>query len=104
MRAVLPPLDDVAPDEAAELAGLTLPNNAALWREARVMMTPAEQIERQSLLERQGDGQLEQDERLRLQALMHIYGRLMVRKAHAYLMLARRGYRVPMSTQQEQPA
>ena len=34
LAAVLPPLDDVAPDEAAELAGLTLLNDAALWREA----------------------------------------------------------------------
>ena len=104
LAAVLPPLDDVAPDEAAELARLTLLNDAALWREARALMTPAEQIECQSLLERQGEGLLEPDESLRLQELMHIYGRLMVRKAHAYLLLARRGYRVPMSTKQEQPA
>ena len=67
-------------------------------------MTPAEQEESQCLLEQQGDGLLEPDESLRLQELMHIYGQLMVRKAHAYLLLARRGYRVPMSAKQEQPA
>jgi len=32
---------------------------------------------------------------------MQLYGRLMVRKAHAYLLLARRGYRVPMSAERE---
>lgn len=35
-----------------------------------------------------------------LQELLDTYGQLTVRKAHAYLLLARRGYRVPM---QEEP-
>lgn len=92
----LPPLDDVAPGEAAELARLAGLDDAALWREARAMMDAAERAEMDELLDHQGSGELTSAERARLQDLLDIYGRLMVRKAHAYLLLARRGYRVPM--------
>jgi hypothetical protein len=101
LTAILPPLDDVGPDEAVELAGLALLNDPALWREARVLMTQVEQTEMQGLLDRQGNGTLQPAEQSRLQELMHVYGRLMVRKAHAYLLLARRGYRVPTSAERE---
>lgn len=104
LAAMLPPLDDVGPDEAAELAGLALLNDAALWREARALMTTSEQAETRTLLDRQSEGALRSDEQPRLQELMQLYGRLMVRKAHAYLLLARRGYHVPMSAEREQPA
>jgi hypothetical protein len=104
LAAMLPPLDDVGPDEAAELAGLASLNDAALWREARTLMTTSEQAETRTLLERQSEGALRSDEQPRLQELLQLYGRLMVRKAHAYLLLARRGYRVPMSAEREQPA
>ncbi|OIO87750.1 MAG: hypothetical protein AUK03_17520 [Anaerolineae bacterium CG2_30_64_16] len=101
LAAVLPPLDDVGPDEAAELTRLALLNDAALWREARALMPPAEQVEMHNLLDRQNSGALRPEEQPRLQELMQLYGRLMVRKAHAYLLLARRGYRVPMSAERE---
>jgi len=100
LTAVLPPLDDVEPEEAAELAQLALLNDAALWAEARSLMTPADQAEMRALLDRQGSKSLKSGEQTRLHELMHIYGQLMVRKAHAYLLLARRGYRVPMTTEQ----
>ena len=100
LAAMLPPLDDVGPDEATELARLALLDDPALWREARALMTQAEQIEMQDLLDRQGDGTLQPAEKSsRLQELMHVYGRLMVRKAHVYLLLARCGYRVPTSAE-----
>jgi hypothetical protein len=101
LSAVLPPLDDVEPNEAAELARLALLDDAALWGEARTLMTRAEQTELQDLLDRQGSTALTTVEQARLQELMHVYGQLMVRKAHAYLLLARRGYRVPMSAERE---
>jgi len=101
LAAILPPLDDVGPDEAVELAGLALLNDPALWGEARALMTQAEQTEMQDLLARQGQGPLQPAEQSRLQELMHVYGRLTVRKAHAYLLLARRGYRVPPSAERE---
>lgn len=101
LSAVLPPLDDVGPDEADELARLALLDDGALWQEARTVMTPTEQTEMQDLLDRQGSERLTAVDQARLQELMHIYGQLMVRKAHAYLLLARRGYRVPMSAERE---
>jgi len=101
LSAVLPPLDDVEPNEAAELARLALLDDTALWGEARTLMTRAEQTELQDLLDRQGSKALTTVEQARLRELMHIYGQLMVRKAHAYLLLARRGYRVPMSAERE---
>jgi hypothetical protein len=45
-------------------------------------------------LSRQSEGELEAPGVARLQELLDAYGRLTVRKAHAYLLLARRGYRV----------
>jgi predicted transcriptional regulator len=92
----LPPLDDVPPEEAVELAELTGLDDATLWREARATMTAAEQTEMHELLNRQEIGELTSSERVRLRDLLDTFGRLTVRKAHAYLLLARRGYRVPM--------
>jgi len=96
----LPPLDDVSPAEAAELAKLTNLDDASLWREARATMNPVEQTKIHELLNRQGASELTSADHARLQDLLEVYGRLMVRKAQAYLLLARRGYRVPM---QENP-
>jgi len=91
----LPPLDDVSPAEAAELAKLAGLDDASLWREARATMNPVEQALTRELLDRQGASELTPAEHARLQGLLDVYGRLMVHKAHAYLLLARRGYRVP---------
>ena len=92
----LPPLDDVAPGEATELARLASLDDSALWREARTMMDATKRAEMDKLLDRQGAGELTSTEHTRLQDLLDTYGQLMVHKAHAYLLLARRGYRVPM--------
>ena len=92
----MPPLDDVSPEETAELAKLVSLDDASLWREARATMNPVEQAKMHDLLDRQGASELTPADRPRLQDLLDIYGQLMVRKAHAYLLLARRGYRVPM--------
>ena len=92
----LPPLDDVTPGEAVQLARLASLDDSALWREARAMMDAAKRAEMDRLLDRQGAGELTSAEHTRLQDLLDTYGQLMVHKAHAYLLLARRGYRVPM--------
>ena len=92
----LPPLDDVAPGEATELARLASLDDSALWREARAMMDATKRAEMDKLLDRQGAGELTSTEHAHLQDLLDTYGQLMVHKAHAYLLLARRGYRVPM--------
>lgn len=92
----LPPLDDVQPEEAHELAQLAFLDNASLWREARRMMSSKQEQALHDLLDRQGEGELSNKQRAQLEQLMQVYGQLTVRKAHAYLLLARRGYRVPM--------
>ncbi len=97
----LPPLDDVPPDEAVELAALALLDDGALWREARATLSAEEQKVLRELLDRQEAGQLSAVDEERLQALLDAYGRLTVRKAHAWLLLARRGYQVPPQQQPE---
>ena len=92
----LPPLDVVPADEATDLAALALLDDGALWRAARSELEAAQQAEMKDLLSRQSDGELNEPGFVRLHELLETYGRLTVRKAHAYLLLARRGYRVPM--------
>ena len=92
----LPPLDDVPAQEAADLVGLAGLSDAALWRVARVTMGTAEQAEMHTLLDAQASGVFTLAEQARLQKLLDRYGQLTTRKAHAFLLLARRGYRVPM--------
>ena len=97
----LPPLDDLPPEEATELAKLVLLDDAALWREASATLPITEQSELQELLDRQGVGELSTADESCLQALLDRYGQLMVRKAHAWLLLARRGYHVPVQPNEE---
>lgn len=92
----LPPLDDVSPEEAVELAQLASLDDASLWREARQTLGAEQERELQRLLDRQGEDELSARQRARLEQLLERYGEILVRKAHAYLLLARRGYHVPM--------
>lgn len=92
----LPPLDDVSPDEAEALAQLSTLDDAALWREAQASLPAGQQTELEDLLVRQSAGKLDEEEQAQLEALQAEYGRLLVRKSHAWLLLARRGYKVPM--------
>lgn len=95
----LPPLDDVEPDEAVILARMSTLDDIALWEEANKILSSEEQAELQTLLDRQNVSELSEAETARLQLLMGEYGRLLVRKSHAWLLLARRGYRVPVQSQ-----
>jgi len=100
----MPPLDDVPKeegndartDEAAELAAMAVMSDAALWQEARAMMSANDQAKLRELTSRQSAGQLSAEEKPELTTLLDLYGRLMVRKAHAWLLLARRGYQTPI--------
>lgn len=97
----LPPVNDLPHEQAVEFAALSALDDATLWRQARAMMSEAEQVEMRELLDSQGAGQLTSAQHARLQGLQDSYGQAMVRKAHAYLLLARRGYRVPMQGDSE---
>lgn len=96
IASALPPLNDLPPEEASDLAALALLDDGALWRTARSELPAAQQSQLRDLLDRQSDGSMEPGDEVRLQELLDQYGRLTIRKAHAYLLLARRGYRVPM--------
>lgn len=92
----LPPLDDVTEEVASELAALGSLDDGALWQITRMEMNAEEQAEVHLLLDHQTIGEITIDEQTRLGELLSIYGDLMVRKAHAFLLLARRGYGVPL--------
>jgi len=100
----LPPLDDVPPESATDLAALALLDDGALWRAARSEFTAARQAELRDLLERQSSGELDDPGEARLHEFLGDYGRLTVRKAHAYLLLARRGYRTPAQEDPGRPS
>lgn len=91
----LPPLDDVPAEEKKSLAELSLLDDARLWEEAAVMLTAEQQAEMHHLLDEQSARELSPEEAAQLEKLLDEYGRLLVRKSHAWLLLARRGYRVP---------
>jgi hypothetical protein len=92
----LPPLDDVPAGEIAELASLALLDDAQLWEIARWQMRAHRQAELNRLLETQNTEQLGETDQKALDHLLEEYGSTLVRSAQAYLLLARRGYRVPM--------
>ncbi len=92
----LPPLDDVPAGEIAELASLALLDDAQLWEIARGQMRAHRQAELNRLLETQNTGKLGETDQNALDHLLEEYGSTLVRSAQAYLLLARRGYRVPM--------
>jgi hypothetical protein len=91
----LPPLDDVPAEEAESLASLSLLDDVGLWEVAAVVMSAEQQVEMHRLLDEQSNGELNEEEGAQLKKLMDEYGCLLVRKSHAWLLLARRGYNVP---------
>lgn len=96
LAQMLPPLDDLPFDEAAAFASMILLSDAKLWEIAREQMDGEIQEEFARLLDGQSAGELTAQEQARLENLQEQYGAALVRTSHAYLLLARRGYRVPM--------
>ncbi len=92
----LPPLDDVPTEEAEALARLSLLNDPDLWRVAQSNLSPKKRTKLESLLTDQSMGKLNNEQQKQLTKLQNEYGRLLVRQAHAWLLLARRGYKVPV--------
>jgi len=92
----LPPLDDVPPEEADELARLSQLNDADLWQIAKSNLTSEKQTTLESLLLAHSADELDDNEAAQLKTLQDEYGHLLVRQSHAWLLLARRGYKVPI--------
>lgn len=91
----LPPLDDVPEAEAEALAKLSLLDDAQLWQVAAQSMSSADQDKLHLLLDEQNAGQINDHGREELTALLETHNQIMLHKAHAWLLLARRGYQVP---------
>ncbi|MEZ4729135.1 MAG: hypothetical protein R3E79_18530 [Caldilineaceae bacterium] len=92
----LPPLDDLPVHEVQALAHLSLLKDDELWRISAETLTVDEQAELDVLLYGQSAGNLSLRQQSSLQKLLDRYGDLLVRRAHAWLLLARRGYHVPV--------
>jgi hypothetical protein len=92
----LPPLDDVPAEEVDVLAHMSILDDAGLWRASQVTMPEGQQEELLALLDCQGAGEITPAGAVRLQELLDEYGRLLVRQSHAWLLLARRGYDIPI--------
>jgi predicted transcriptional regulator len=97
----LPPLDDVPAEEAEILAHFSTLDDAALWQASTITMPESQQHALHALLDRQNAEDLTPEETAHLQKLLEEYGRLLVRQSHAWLLLARRGYNVPIQQSQE---
>jgi len=86
------PLDDLPPDEAAELAALRHLSDDALWTIAREQLPEAIQTRLSELITHNTRGELSATEREELEALAHRSDRLMMRKAEGAALLTQRGY------------
>ena len=76
-------------------------DDAALWHVSTVTLPENQQEELHALLDRQSAGELTPAAGVRLQELLDETGRLLVRQSHAWLLLARRGYKVPIQQPHE---
>ena len=92
----LPALDDVPAEEGNVLAHMSTLDDAALWQASKITMPEGQQEELHALLDSQSAGALTPADAVRLQDLLDEYGRVLVRQSHAWLLLARRGYNVPI--------
>ena len=91
----LPELEnDLSKDLRSDLSALSLFSDEDLWNIARSKMGEDEQSELESLAELKKQRQLSITEQSKLKRLIQQAEWLMLRKAEAYRLLARRGYKV----------
>ncbi len=91
LDTALPTLDDVPPEMIAELAAMhTLPDKN-LWEVARGMMPSKQQARMRRLSAAQRERPLKPVEVRQLDELINEYGKVTLRKAHAYALLHKRG-------------
>jgi DNA polymerase III delta subunit len=91
----LPELEnDLSKDLRSDLSALSLFSDEELWNIARSKMGEDEQSELESLAELKKQRQLSITEQSKLKRLIQQAEWVMLRKAEAYRLLARRGYKV----------
>lgn len=86
--------DDLAAELRSELAALPLMSDAELWQIANDMMDEEKQDLLKSLAERRKKHPLTETEKAVLERSMGQAQHVMLRKAEAYRLLARRGHRI----------
>lgn len=91
----LPPIDDAPPEMADELAAMSTLPDKALWEIARSVMPTRQQARLRALSAAQHERALKPAEVRRLDDLLQEYGRVTLRKAHAYALLHKRGLYSP---------
>jgi len=89
-----PLLNDLPPELADEMTAVALLNDAALWRVARRTLSPGNQEQLDTLLQKKGRGELLSEEQKVLDELLAEYERAMLTRAHAAVLLQQRGYDV----------
>ena len=96
----LPPLEnDLSPDIRSKLAKLPLLSDTELWNIANSMMAESRQTQLENLAELKKQRQLTEVEQSTLEHLLDEANSVMLRKAEAYRLLARRGHVVFPSSQ-----
>lgn len=96
LQAVLLPEEELPADLQAEIASLANLSEAQLLGVAESEMDLRDQKAFDALLDRQSVGPLTDDDAIRLQGLRAEYGRILVRKARAYALLAERDQPLPI--------
>jgi hypothetical protein len=88
------PLAKLPADEQAELHAMAYLSTDALWTIAREQMSSDRQARMQTLMLRNSDGSITEQEYRELEQLVEQGQKLMLRKAQASALLTRRGYKV----------
>lgn len=89
--ATLPHIDDVPDEMKVELLQMTWSDTPRLWRIAESQMDFNEQQRMQLLVQQKMVDGLTESEEDELEELQRQYGRVTLRKAHAYMLLSLRG-------------
>ena len=91
----LPELENDLPKNLhSDLSVMPLFSDEELWKTARLTMDEDEQVKLEALAEIKKQRQLSESEKLNLNRLIEEAQYVMLRKAEAYRLLARRDYRV----------
>ena len=96
LQAVLPPADEIPASIQAEIAALDGLDDAKLRDVAESEMALKNQQALDHLLDLQSMRPLTDDEAARLERLRADYGRILLRKARAFALLAERGQPLPI--------
>ena len=91
----LPPLDDTPPEFQKDIEALETMNDEELWEVMLSKVPPTQQRKLHRLLNKNQSGTLTPREGKELESLQFQADKVMLRKAHAAVLLKWRGHRIP---------